>query len=156
LSAEGALCLQFPLMFCVERQSGYAGCLEVRTQWQPIKRGVYKAGKVKGQLVADILLDTEPWCATIILVPASSRLEGDVVAICCAHGDTVLYPLARGCTLEVEAAVSGTSPMSMLLAQPLKELLATNFCESHCMLLLLLPGPIRRGGVCPPSEGRGV
>lgn len=73
------------------------------------------------------------------LVPEQSKLEG-VVAICCAHGDTVQYPLARvqveigGQTTEVEAAVSGTLPMSMLLGTDilnLDDLLVPKSCELH-------------------------
>ena len=45
-------------------------------------------------------------------------LQGEVVAITCAHGYTVLYPLANvqiqveGKVLDIEAAVSEILPMS--------------------------------------------
>ena len=48
-------------------------------------------------------------------------LEGKVVAIRCAYGDTVLYPLAlvqleiNGHHIDVEAALSNTLPMPVLL-----------------------------------------
>ncbi len=45
------------------------------------------------------------------LVPENKLIEGDSIAICCAHGDTVVYPLeveVNGQTHEVEAAVSST------------------------------------------------
>lgn len=63
------------------------------------------------------------------LVPDRKILEGEVVAIRYAHGDTVSYPLAlvqvqvEGRTLEVEAAVSSTLPMSMLLGTDVPELM---------------------------------
>ena len=63
------------------------------------------------------------------LVPTGKLLEGDSIAICCAHGDTVVYPLARvevevdGQTHVVEAVVSKTLPISkhrwMVQGQPL-------------------------------------
>ena len=54
--------------------------------------------------------------------------EGGAVAIRCAHGDTVLYPLAKisleveGHPITVEAAVSNTLPMSVLLGTDNPEL----------------------------------
>ena len=55
------------------------------------------------------------------LVPTTKQVVGGVVTIRCAHGDTVLYPLANvelvvdGIPLQVEAAVSDTLPVSVLL-----------------------------------------
>ena len=53
-------------------------------------------GVVEGRYVSDILLDTG--CSRTLvrrdLVPSKNMQEGDVVTIRCAHGDTVLYPLA--------------------------------------------------------------
>ena len=55
------------------------------------------------------------------LVPNQKTLKGDVVTIRCAHGDTVLYPLAEvkmeidGRQIQVEAAISDTLPVSVLL-----------------------------------------
>lgn len=54
-------------------------------------------------------------------MPESKLKEGNAVAIRCAHGDTVLYPLAditmevNGRQITVEAGVSETLPMSVLL-----------------------------------------
>ncbi len=62
------------------------------------------------------------------LVPKEKLLEGEAVAIRCAHGDTVLYPLAQvevsvgGWSLEVKAAISETLPMDMLLGTDVPEL----------------------------------
>ncbi len=56
--------------------------------------GVTRGGVVEGWRVADILLDTG--CSKTLvrreLVREEKFLEGDVVTIRCAHGDTVLYP----------------------------------------------------------------
>ena len=55
------------------------------------------------------------------LVSQDKILEGEVVAIRCAHGDTALYPLARvhleinDHSIDVEAALSDTLPMPVLL-----------------------------------------
>lgn len=62
------------------------------------------------------------------LVPTAKRVEGDAVTIRCAHGDTVLYPLAEvemvvdGIPLQVEAAVSDTLPVLVLLGTDVPEL----------------------------------
>ena len=52
---------------------------------------------MEGKRAKSILLDTE--CSrTVVLekfVPREKILEGEAVTICCAHGDTVLYPLAE-------------------------------------------------------------
>ena len=62
------------------------------------------------------------------LVPEDKILQGEVVTIRCAHGDTVLYPLAQvqvkidGKELDIEAAVSETLPMSVLLGTDIPEL----------------------------------
>ena len=62
------------------------------------------------------------------LVPQQRLLQGGATAIRCAHGDTVLYPLAQlqveveGKAIEVEAAVSETLPMSVLLGTDIPEL----------------------------------
>lgn len=55
------------------------------------------------------------------LVPERKIRNVEAMAILCAHGDTVIYPLAEismevdGRTITVEAAVSDTLPMSVLL-----------------------------------------
>ena len=47
--------------------------------------------------------------------------EGRVTTVCCAHGDTVLYPLAKvhievkGKPIEVEASMSYRLPVGVLL-----------------------------------------
>lgn len=65
------------------------------------------------------------------LVPTTKRVEGDVVTIRYAHGDTgdtVLHPHANvelvvdGIPLQVEAAVSDTLPVSVLLGTDVPEL----------------------------------
>ena len=53
------------------------------------------------------------------LVPPQNILEGDVATIRCAHGDTVLYPLAK-VQMEVnsiEVAVSTTLPVYATTAE---------------------------------------
>ena len=89
-----------------------------------------KQGLVEGKRAKSILLDTG--CSrTVVLekfVPREKILEGEAVTICCAHGDTVLYPLAEvdievdGRRLTVEAAVSKTLPMDVLLGTDVPEL----------------------------------
>ena len=85
---------------------------------------------MEGPAVTDVLLDTG-WSQTLVksdLVPTTKRVEGDAVTIRCAHGDTVLYPLANvelvvdGIPLQVEAAVSDTLPVSVLLGTDVPEL----------------------------------
>ncbi len=80
--------------------------------------------------MSDILLDTG--CSRTLvhqeLVPEGKLKEGDAVAIRCTHGDMVLYPLAdislevNGRQITVEAAVSDTLPMSVLLGTDNPEL----------------------------------
>ena len=88
-----------------------------------------KSRVVEGKSVDDILLDTE--CSRTLvhqqLVPEELKM-GDAVAIRCAHGDTVLYPLAdislevNGKAIIVEEAVSDTLPMTVLLGTDTSEL----------------------------------
>ena len=55
------------------------------------------------------------------LVPQEKMIEGGTVTIRCAHGDTILYPLAEvdmeigRRRITVEAAASDKSPMFVLL-----------------------------------------
>ena len=89
-----------------------------------------RRGVVEGRYVGDILLDTG--CSRTLvrraLVPDKKMQEGDVVTIRCAHGDTVLYPVAEvevevgGRRIQVEAAVSDTLPVSVLLGTDVEEL----------------------------------
>ena len=61
-------------------------------------------------------------------LPSQKMQEGEAVTIRCAHGDTVLYPLAKvkmeidGRQIQVEAAVSNTLPVSVLLGTDVAEL----------------------------------
>ena len=92
--------------------------------------GVVRRGTVEGRKVDNILLDTG--CSRTLvhesLVPKEKMEDGGAVAIRCAHGDTVLYPLAKisleveGRPITVEAAVSSTLPMSVLLGTDNPEL----------------------------------
>ena len=62
------------------------------------------------------------------LVPQDKIMEGEVVAIRCTHGDTVLYPLAlvhleiKGHQIDVKAALSETLPMPVLLGTDVPQL----------------------------------
>ena len=86
-------------------------------------RPMYKAGKVEGQEVTDILLDTG--CSRTMvrrnLVAMEKVIVGKVATITCAHGDTKLHPLALveveldGAHIQVEAALSEELPVSVLL-----------------------------------------
>ena len=101
-----------------------------REQRESNDLAVYRSGLVEGQEVQKILLDTG--CSRTMvqgsLVPQHKFLEGDAVTIRCAHGDTVLYPLANiemevnGLPIKVEAAVSETLPVSVLLGTDVPEL----------------------------------
>ena len=94
------------------------------------KAALQKTGLVGGRMVKDIVLDTG--CSkTLIhhtLVPQEKMLQGEAVTIWCAHGDNALYPLAKvdlvveGVLLSVEAAVSKTLPVSVLLGTDVPEL----------------------------------
>ena len=88
-------------------------------------------GMVEGQLVSDIVLDTG--CSRTLvhsdLVSDEKLRQGEAVTVQCAHGDTVVYPLANvelevhGQAVSVEAAVSETLPQSVLLGTDVPELL---------------------------------
>ena len=77
-----------------------------------------------------ILLDTG--CSrTMIrkdLVAEEKYLEGEAVTVCCAHGDTVLYPLANiemeveGVKVGVQAEVAEKLPVPVLLGTDVPEL----------------------------------
>ena len=89
-----------------------------------------RVGLVEGREVKDIMLDTG--CSKTIvhhnLVPEKKLVTGEAVTIRCAHGDSVLYPLANvdlvvdGVPLTVEAAVSKSLPVSVLLGTDVSEL----------------------------------
>ena len=89
-----------------------------------------KAGSVEGKQADNILLDTGCGRSMVRqdLVPEEKILEGEAVAIRCAHGDTVLYPLAQvkvtvdDQTIGIKAAVAGSLPMDVLLGTDVPEL----------------------------------
>ena len=93
-----------------------------------VKRDVYKSGLVEGRRVEKVVLDTG--CSQTMvhkdLVPQDKIVEGDAVTIRCAHGDTVLYPLVEikvdGHPISIEAAVSETLPVDVLLGTDVPEL----------------------------------
>ena len=88
------------------------------------KRMSRRSGLVVKTRVKDIVLDTG--CTRTMvrrdLVPEDKLLEGEAVAVWCAHGDTVLYPLAEvemelgGDRMAVTAAVADRLPVSVLVA----------------------------------------
>ena len=93
-------------------------------------RPMYKADKVEGQEVTDILLDMG--CSRTMvrrnLVAMEKVTVGKVATITCAHGDTKLHPLALveveldGARIQVEAALSEELPVSVLLGTDVPEL----------------------------------
>ena len=91
---------------------------------------MYRNGSVEGRQVEGILLDTGCALTTVRkeLVPEEKILMGDAVTIRCAHGDTVLYPLAAlglevdGISIPVEAAVSESLPVPVLLGRDVPQL----------------------------------
>ena len=91
---------------------------------------VCRSGQVEGIHVDQIVLDTG--CSRTMvrrdLVPENKFIEGDAVTIRCAHGDTVLYPVAQlelqvdGVPVCVEAAVFQSLPVQVLLGTDVPEL----------------------------------
>ena len=126
--------------FCTERKVAHTGesttIKRTRLTTAVNRSRTIRSRFVEGKPVDDIQLDTG--CSrTLIyqsLVPDSKILEGDAVAIRCAHCDTVLYPLAKialeveGQNMVVEAGVSNSLPMSVLLGTDNPELLGI-LCE---------------------------
>ena len=96
----------------------------------PETNRLVKEGQVEGNRVADIMLDTG--CSRTMvhkrLVSDDKMKWDEAVTIRCAHGDTVLYPLANirievaGQMIQVEAAVSATLPVSVLLGTDVSQL----------------------------------
>lgn len=123
-------------MFCAQKES------MANNQW---KRSIIRPGRKGGKELSSILLDTG--CSrTLIrqdLVSNEELLEGEMVTVCCAHGDTAMYPLARvtleveGKDVEVEAAVVERLPMEVLLGTDFPQLKE---------LLMLQPRTKRDGG----------
>jgi len=117
-------------LFCTERRADPRGHSFASRRSGIAQPGTLKQGIIEGKSVKDILLDTG--CSRTLvrqdLVPENKIKKGEAVAIRCAHGDTVLYPLAQihmeveGRSIEVEAAVSDTLPMGVLLGTDTKEL----------------------------------
>ena len=120
---------------CPEKKPTDKVYLSVGREQQPsreVKKDlrVRRQGCVEGQMVQDILLDTG--CTRTMvradLVPPEKFLEGDAVTIQCAHGDTVMYPIANvaiqvdGLEIEVEAAISERLPVAVLLGKEVPEL----------------------------------
>ena len=99
---------------------------------------VCRSGLVEGIQVDQIVLDTS--CSQTMvrqdLVPESKIIEGDAVTIWCAHGDTVLYPIAQlqlevdGIPMCVEAAVSKSLPVPILLGTNVAKLSLLKVCQS--------------------------
>ena len=91
---------------------------------------VSHGGLVEGQAVTYIVLDTG--CSKTLvrrdLVLEERLVDGEAVTIRCAHGDTVWYLVAKvtmevdGTPLWVEAAVSDTLPVAVLLGTDVPEL----------------------------------
>ena len=87
-------------------------------------------GLVEGRKVSRILLDTG--CSRTMVnqmcVPSDKILDGKMVSIRCAHGDTRLYNLAevtvqvQGVKMQVEAAVADNLPVDVLLGTDVPEL----------------------------------
>ena len=107
-------------MFCSGRRVDYKSNSAVCQTPAASGQGLYTTGKVEGTPVESTVLDTG--CSRTLvksyLVPV---LQGEIVAIRCAHGDTVLYPLAlvnlkiNGHHIEVKATLSEVLPMPVLL-----------------------------------------
>ncbi len=101
-------------MFCTERRVNHHGNSSKQACAQP---GMVKRGLVEGRVVDNILLDTG--CSNF-----GARIE-DPGRSCCRYSMCPwrhrLYPLAKilleveGQPITVEAAVSNTLPMSVLL-----------------------------------------
>ena len=89
-----ANCPSKPNMLCVERHSNHRGESELVEHVGSPRQDIFHAGRIEGQTVSDVCLDTG--CSgTMVkqdLVPTGKLLEGDSIDICCAHGDTVVYP----------------------------------------------------------------
>ena len=83
-------------MFCSERRVDYKGNSVVRKVPALCTQGLHVSGKVDGIPVEPVVLDTG--CSRTLVrsdfVSQNNQLEGEVVAIRCAHEDIVLYPLA--------------------------------------------------------------
>ena len=85
LSENGTLLLRLPKQRTALTDKTVAPRMEAR-----------RTGLVEAKQVRNLLLDTG--CTRTLvrkeLVPSKNMIDGKAVPICCAHGDTVLYPLA--------------------------------------------------------------
>ena len=108
---------------------------------------VCRSEQVEGIQVNQIVLDTG--CSRTMvrrdLVPGHKLIEGDAVTIWCAHGDTVLYPVAQlelqvnGVPVCVEAAVSESLLVQILLGTDvpeLNQLLGDSIMFDNCMMVV--------------------
>ncbi len=77
-------------MLCVERRVKCGEISDLKRQKLAAQPGVLKSGVVERRSVSDILRTLVHYS----LVPEGKLKSGDAVAICCARGDIVLYPLA--------------------------------------------------------------
>ena len=126
---RGHISMKFPsaALFCRPEQPKLESTAYQSGFKQP---SVCRSGQVEGIHVEQIVLDTG--CSRTMvkqdLVPEGKIIEGDAVTIRCAHGDTVLYPVAQlelevdGLPLCVEAAVSKSLPVPVLLGTDVAEL----------------------------------
>ena len=126
-----AKCPSSAAMFCCgsdcrKQPAGGGECV-----YQSKCLGISYAGTVEGTAVSDIMLDTGA-TRTLVwrdLVP-KEKIGGGEISICCVHGDIVVYPLAEvqiavdGVSYSVEAAVSETLPVSVLLGRDVPELVS--------------------------------
>ena len=109
-------------MFCSGKRRDISREAEV-TNVSHNKTEVSRRGIIEGMATQEILLDTG--CSQSLVrrefVPTERILEGEAVAIRCAHGDTVLYPMADirveigEEVFEVQVAVADRLPVAMLL-----------------------------------------
>lgn len=100
-------------------------CEQNKTQQ---KAGVMTSGTVEGKYVKNILLDTGCSRTLVHQKLVTEELVGRGTTVCCTHGETVLYPLAKvhmeveGKRIEVKAAVSGQLPVGVLLVTDMSQL----------------------------------
>ena len=113
---------------CPSRAWYGEGRMDEKTS-QPNSEVVCRNGTVEGRYVEDIILDTG--CTRTLvhqdLIPRDMETHGEVI-IRCAHGDEVSYPVAEveitvgDRIMQVEAGVSHTLPVSVLLGTDVPQL----------------------------------
>ena len=118
-------------MICTtERRVDHNGSSPAVKKQTRARLGSVRHGFVEKKSVKEIVLDSGCYRTVVHrdLVPEGKIKEGVSVAIRCAHGDTVLYPVAdisidvEGKHIDVEAAVSDTLPVDVLLGTDVEEL----------------------------------